>query len=67
METTTLIADGIKCGGCANSVKSTVSALPGVVSVEVVVPEKRVIVTHDERVNKSTLEEALVKSGFRPV
>ena len=66
METTTIIADGIVCGGCANSVKSALTALSGVQSVEVVVPEKRVIVTHDDRVNKSSIEQVLLKSGFRP-
>jgi copper chaperone CopZ len=66
METTTVIASGIVCGGCANAVKTAVSAVPGVASVEVAVPEKRVTVTHDGRVSKATIEETLKKAGFQP-
>lgn len=66
METTTIIANGIVCGGCANAVKSAVSAVPGVSAVEVAVPEKRVTVTHDERVTKAVIGETLKKAGFQP-
>lgn len=66
METTTVIANGIVCGGCANAVKSAVSAVPGVATVEVAVPEKRVTVTHDGRVSKAVIEETLKKAGFQP-
>ena len=66
METTTVTAQGIVCGGCANAVKSAVSAVPGVASVEVAVPEKRVTVTHDGRVSKSVIQETLKKAGFQP-
>lgn len=66
METTTVIANGIVCGGCANAVKAAVSAVPGVATVEVAVPEKRVTVTHDDRVSKTIIEETLKKAGFQP-
>lgn len=66
METTTVIANGIVCGGCANAVKAAVSAVPGVAAVEVGVAEKRVTVTHDGRVSKVTIEETLKKAGFQP-
>ncbi len=66
METTTVVANGIVCGGCANAVKTAVSAVPGVATVEVVVPEKRVTVTHDGRVSKVVIEETLKKAGFQP-
>ena len=35
METTQLKVGGMTCGGCANSVKKVVSALPGVSAVDV--------------------------------
>ena len=66
METTTVTAQGIVCGGCANAVQSAVSAVPGVASVKVAVPEKRVPVTHDGRVSKSVIQETLKKAGFQP-
>lgn len=66
MESTTVIANGIVCGGCANAVKAAVSAVPGVAAVEVAVPEKRVTVTHDGRVTKATIEAALKQAGFQP-
>ena len=66
METTTLVANGIVCGGCASAVKTAVSGVPGVASVEVAVPEKRVTVTHDGRVSKAIIEETLKKAGFQP-
>lgn len=64
--TTTVFADGIVCGGCANAVKAAVSAVPGVTTVEVAVPEKRVTVTHDGRVSQAAIEETLKKAGFQP-
>ncbi len=66
METTTVTAEGMVCGGCANAVKSAVSAVPGVSTVEVAIPEKRVTVTHDKRVTKAVIEDTLKKAGFQP-
>ena len=66
METTTLTAGGIVCGGCAKAVKSAVSAVPGVSGVEVEVADKRVTVTHDERVTRSVIEDTLKRAGFQP-
>ena len=64
METTTVTAGGIVCGGCAKAVKSAVSAVAGVTGVEVAVPEKRVTVTHDDRVTRAVIEDTLKKAGF---
>lgn len=66
METTTITAGGIVCGGCANAVKRAFAAVPGVAAVEVAVPEKRVTVTHDGRVDRSVIEGTLKKAGFQP-
>ena len=66
METTTITAGGITCGGCANAVKRAVSAVPGVTGVEVAVADKRVTVTHDGRVDRSVIEGTLKKAGFQP-
>ena len=66
MATTTLTAGGIVCGGCAKAVKSAVSAVPGVSGVQVEVADKRVTVTHDERVTRSVIEDTLKRAGFQP-
>jgi len=66
MTTTIVTAAGITCGGCANAVKKAVSALPGVAAVAVEVSEKRVTVTHDDRVSRSAVADALKKAGFQP-
>ena len=66
METTTVTAQGIVCGGCAKAVKTAVSAVPGVSGVEVEVAEKRVTVTHYDRVSRAVIEDTLKKAGFQP-
>jgi copper chaperone len=66
MTTTTLTANGITCGGCANAIKKAVSALPGVTGVEVEVPTKQVTVTHDDRVDRPAVEAAVTRAGFQP-
>lgn len=67
MLTTTVTAGGIVCGGCANSIKKTLLAVPGVTDVTVEVPEKRVTVSHDERVTRTTVVDGLKKAGFQPL
>lgn len=66
METTTLTAPGIVCGGCAKAAENAVSNLPGVANVQVDVREKRVTVSHDERASRPVLETALRKAGLIP-
>ena len=66
MQTTTVTAQGIVCGGCAKAVKTAVSAVPGVAGVDIEVAEKRVTVTHDGRVTKAAIEDTLKKAGFQP-
>ncbi len=66
MQTTTVTAGGIVCGGCANSVKKALLAVPGVADVAVAVADKRVTVAHDETVTRAAIEGALKKAGFQP-
>ena len=66
MQTTTVSAEGIVCGGCTNSVKKALLAIPGVSDVGVEVPEKRVTVSHDGRVTRSTVVDGLKRAGFQP-
>jgi copper chaperone len=66
MQTTTVTAEGIVCGGCANSVKKALLAVPGVSDVTVEVGEKRVTVSHDERVTRTIVMDSLKSAGFQP-
>ena len=66
MQTTTVPAEGLVCGGCANSVKKALLAVPGVSDVTVEVGEKRVTVSHDERVMRTTVVDSLKSAGFQP-
>lgn len=64
METTTVVAPGIECEGCANSIKKALSTLGGVSSVAVDVETKTVSVTHEARVSRETITHKLDKAGF---
>jgi copper chaperone len=66
VQTTTVIAEGIVCEGCAGSVKKALLGVPGVSGVEVAVADRRVTVRHDERVSRATVTDTLKKAGFQP-
>lgn len=56
---------GMHCGGCISSVKSVLSALPGVESVEVTLVPGQAIVRYDEtRLDRSALVQAVGDAGF---
>jgi len=62
---TKLMAEGITCDGCANSIKKALGRLEGVGNVEVDVPSKTITVEHDDsRVSRETVVETLEKAGF---
>src|SRR4051812_17530971 len=61
---TTLIAPGISCQGCANTIEKALGSIPDVSGVSVDVPEKRVTVRHGQRVGRETLEGALARAGY---
>ena len=66
METTTVTAGGIVCGGCANSIKKALLAVTGVSEVTVEVARQQVTVTHDGRVDRAAVLATLTKAGFLP-
>jgi len=64
----TLRISGMHCGGCVNSVKSVLSALPGVERVEVMLDPGQAIVAYDEsRLDRSALVQAVSEAGFEVV
>ena len=64
MKTTTLRSEDISCGGCANSIKNSFAAFPGVVNVSVNVDEQAVTFEHEETVSEKDLAQRLGKAGF---
>ncbi|MBM4181867.1 MAG: heavy-metal-associated domain-containing protein [Betaproteobacteria bacterium] len=68
MNTTTLTVTGMSCMGCVNSVKNLVSALPGVIAVEVDLASGRVEVRHDlVRTDVAALRGAIEAGGYAVV
>ncbi|MFZ0106266.1 MAG: heavy-metal-associated domain-containing protein [Thiobacillus sp.] len=64
----TLPISGMHCGGCVSSVKSVLSALPGVDRVEVTLDPGQAIVSYDEsRVDRAALVQAVGEAGFEVV
>ena len=58
-------APAISCEGCANAIKRSLGALPGVQAVQVDVPGKNVTVQHDTSlVSDTDLKARLEKAGF---
>jgi copper chaperone len=56
---------GMKCGGCENSLKTKLSELPGVISVNASHQDKKVVVEYDpERVNLEQIGEIIDAAGF---
>lgn len=64
----TLPISGMHCGGCVSSVKSVLSALPGVDRVEVTLDPGQAIVSYDEsRVDRAALVQAVGEAGFEVI
>lgn len=62
-----LTSKRIMCGGCAKNVTDTLSKLPGVLSVNVDIPSKRVDIDFDEaKTNVETLKQAMATAGYPP-
>ena len=65
MNEVTLSVTGMTCGGCVNSVKRVLAALPGVQSVEVSLEPGEARVTYDAaRIDRAALIQAIIDAGF---
>jgi len=65
MSEITLPVTGMTCGGCVNSVRNVLAALPGVQSVEVTLtPGEARVVYEPERVDRDAMVKAIVDAGF---
>ena len=64
MQTTTLSATDIVCGGCASAIKKALTALSDVSDVAVDIAAKTVTVSHEANVSREMLTAALDRAGF---
>lgn len=68
MNTLTLTVGGMSCMGCVNSVKNLVSALPGVIAVQVDLATGRVDVSHDPSLcDREAISRAIEDGGYQVV
>lgn len=65
MNEITLSVTGMTCGGCVNSVKKVLAALPGVQSAEVTLTPGQARVRFDpSKLERAALVQAVVDAGF---
>jgi len=55
--------DNIKCGGCANTIRKRLMALPGVEAVEVMIEAGQVRVEGNESIRPAVVE-SLLQAGY---
>lgn len=64
-ESASLTVNGMKCGGCENTIVGKVSALAGVVAVKASHKEKRVDVEFDPaQTDLDEIEDVITDAGF---
>ncbi|MEG1607288.1 MAG: heavy metal-associated domain-containing protein [Mucinivorans sp.] len=64
---TTILVDNIRCGGCANSIRKALSALPGVEAVEVDIAKGSIAVEHQDSLEREQLTATLLSLGYPQV
>lgn len=64
-ESISLDVTGMKCGGCESTVKTKLSTIDGVLSVDAMSKEKKVDVEFDaEKTNIEAISQAIIEAGF---
>jgi copper chaperone len=64
MKTVTYSVPGINCMHCVHTIKSELSELEGVTSVEADAATKKVIVSYNEPANEDLLEKSLAEINY---
>ena len=67
MKETTLIVNGMMCGGCENRVKNAIKNIEGVENVTADHNTGKVIVISDNEVSEEIIKEALEDIGYEVV
>lgn len=64
-ESVSLAVTGMKCGGCESNVKTKLSAIDGVLSVEAMSKENKVDVEYDaEKTSIDAISQVISEAGF---
>lgn len=66
MTAITFTIPNISCNHCVNTIKNELSELPGVKSVVVDLPTKKVVVTFESPATTEQIEESLVEINYPP-
>jgi copper chaperone CopZ len=64
MKETILIIENLKCHGCANTIKTSLSKIEAVFQVQVDNETNQVTVQHDDSLSKDILAEKLSMLGY---
>lgn len=64
MKTETYTVPNISCGHCVHTIKTEVSELPGVQSVDVAMDTKLVTIGYDDPATKEEIEALLEEIGY---
>ncbi len=67
MPTTTIHIKGMTCGGCVNSVKTVLTKIPGVNSVEVSLDDGKAVIQHDDACKDIIFDQAIAEAGFEVI
>lgn len=59
-----VLLEGVKCAGCANTVKEKFSAIEGVETVEVDVETKKAVLESNTEINSEMLNDALADTKY---
>lgn len=64
-ESVSINVNGMKCGGCENTISTALSAMAGVLSVKASHQDKRVDVEFDpSKTDVEAIEDAIIDAGF---
>jgi copper chaperone CopZ len=67
MRNLTLTVVGMKCGGCASSVRAALEDVDGVTEVEVALEAGTARIVADDAVERSSLISAVERAGYEAV
>ncbi|MGE2732403.1 heavy-metal-associated domain-containing protein [Mycolicibacterium vaccae] len=65
MTTSTIAVAGMTCGGCANSVRAELKAVPGVVDVDIDLSNGTVTINSDAPLDEAAVKAAVEEAGYQ--
>lgn len=64
MSTTTITVTGMSCEGCASAVRAELTAVPGVVDVDIELSDGTVTIGSDRSVDAAAIKAAVEEAGY---